>query len=378
MSNAIGYEWMNYEGKDRRNSYVAFIKDQPKRANLFIETDARAHRILWDEGPRAVGIRYEQAGALRSATATREVVLCAGALETPKLLMLSGIGPATRLQAAGVSVVMNAPEIGQNLQDHPNVTLFYRGDAEVDSFYPQLYSFGRANPHTSLPTQQSDVCIVYWPARSAMKEAAQRMLPGKVLPPALFDTKAKGMLRSVVGAAMSTGPMERMIEKLFGMVVILGKPKSRGELYIESSDPRAQAFIDPGYFTHPEDMETMLHGIRWASRIGKAEPLLARGAKPLMPSTKAYEASDDRALIRFVEKNVMTTFHFAGTCRMGEDNLAPVDTQLRLRGVEGLRIADASVTPVTPVSAMNAPSMLIGYRAAKMIRASARERQAAE
>ena len=103
MTNAIGYEWMNYEGKDRRNSYVAFIKDQPKRPNLFIETDARAHRILWDEGPRAAGIRYEQAGVLRSATATREVVLCAGALETPKLLMLSGVGPATRLRAAGVT-----------------------------------------------------------------------------------------------------------------------------------------------------------------------------------------------------------------------------------------------------------------------------------
>lgn len=363
MSNAIGYEWMSYEGKARRNSYVAFVRENP-RPNLRVETHARVHNLVLEDGPRVVGVRYEQKGELRSVVARREVVMCAGSLETPKLLMLSGIGPAARLNAVGITPVLDVPEIGQNLQDHPNITLFYKSQAEVDAYYPQLYSFCRANPDTDLPAGQSDTCLVYWPAPSAMKQAAKRMLPGKVLPASLFDTRAKTWLRSAVETAMSTRAAENFIAHTYGIVVILGKPKSRGELWLASSDPRAQAVIDPAYFTHPEDMQTMLAGVKLAQQIAKAPALSAFGNSPLMPGKRA---TSDAALQKFVEKNVMTTFHFAGTCRMGEDERAPVDLRLRLRGVRGLRIADASVTPSTPVSAMNAPSMLVGFRAAREI-----------
>ncbi|MCB9627829.1 MAG: GMC family oxidoreductase N-terminal domain-containing protein [Sandaracinaceae bacterium] len=364
LSNTIGYEWMSYEGQARRSSYVAFIRDAPARPNLRVETHARVHRIVLDEGPRVSGVRYEQGGTLKSVDVRREVVMCAGSLETPKLLMLSGIGPASRLNAVGVTPIVDVPEIGQNLQDHPNVTLFYKSQAEVDAYYPQLYSFGRANEATDLPAGQSDTCLVYWPAPSAMKQAAKRMLPGKVLPASLFDTRAKAWLRSAVDVAMSTRTAENAIAHMYGIVVILGKPKSRGQLWLASNDPRAQAAIDPAYFTHPEDMQTMLAGVRWAQRIAQAPALAEFGNKPLMPGKRA---TSDAALRKFVEKNVMTTFHFAGTCRMGDDAHAPVDLRLRLRGVRGLRIADASITPSTPVSAMNAPSMLIGYRAAREI-----------
>jgi choline dehydrogenase len=213
--------------------------------------------------------------------------MCAGSLETPKLLMLSGIGPAARLNAVGITPVLDVPEIGQNLQDHPNVTLFYKSQAEVDAYYPQLYSFCRANPETDLPTGQSDTCLVYWPAPSAMKQAAKRMLPGKVLPASLFDTRAKAWLRSAVETALSTRAAENFIAHTYGIVVILGKPKSRGELWLASSDPRAQAVIDPAYFTHPEDMQTMLAGVKLAQQIAKAPALSAFGNSPLMPGKRA-------------------------------------------------------------------------------------------
>ena len=225
MSQAIGHEWMSYEGQARRNSYVSFVRDNP-RANLRVETHARVHTLVLEEGPRVVGLRYEQKGELRSVHARREVVLCAGSLETPKLLMLSGIGPAERLTAVGITPVLDVPAIGQNLQDHPNVTLFYKSQAEVDSYYPQLYSFCRANEATDLPKGQSDTCLVYWPAPSAMKQAAKRMLPGKVLPASLFDTRAKTWLRGAVETALSTKAAENFIAHTYGIVVILESPRA--------------------------------------------------------------------------------------------------------------------------------------------------------
>ena len=304
MTWKIGYEWMNYEGDRRRSSYVAFIRDAPRRDNLEIQTGARVHRVLLARDGRdgngalsATGVRVERAGEVHDVAAAREVILCAGALETPKLLMLSGIGPRARLDAVGVECQLDAPEIGRNFQDHPNVTLFYRGKEEIDSFYPQLYSFCRANPNSHLPASQSDTCLVYWPARSAMKEAAQRMLPGKALPPALFNTPAKGALRAMVRGAFALGAVERAVEKLFGIVVILGKPKSRGELWLASDDPHANAILDPRWFTDDEDMETMLKGIDLAGRIASADPLAERGASPLMPGKKAFAPAAPQAMM---------------------------------------------------------------------------------
>jgi choline dehydrogenase-like flavoprotein len=145
--------------------------------------------------------------------------------------------------------------------------------------------------------------------------------------------------------------------------VILGKPKSRGRLSLASTDPRDQARIDPGYFTHPEDMETMIRAVRLGRRLAKAAPLAKWGNLPLLP----MRAETDAQIRAFIEGNLMTTFHYAGTCRMGEDRSSVVDLELRVRGVSGLRVADASVTPFTPVSAMNAPSMVLGLKAARLL-----------
>jgi choline dehydrogenase len=370
LSGVIGYESMNYEGDARRSSYVAYVRDAGARPNLHVFTRTLTRRVLF-EGTRAIGVEVEQAGVRRVLRPRREVILCAGALESPKLLLLSGVGPRAQLAKHGIRTVCDLPGVGENLHDHPNVAMFFLGKRPVDSFYPQLYGFHRANPQSDLPPGQSDTCYVMYPARSSLREAAMRMLPTK-LPAALYGDASKRVIRGGIAAATSLGLVRAGIERVWGCVVILGKPKSRGRLTLASTDAAAQAHIDPGYFTHPEDMETMIRGVRLGRRIAQAAPLASWGNLPLLP----MRAGSDAQIRGFIEDNLMTTFHYAGTCRMGEDLGSVVDTELCVRGVSGLRVADASVVPFTPVSAMNAPSMVLGLKAAKLLLASERARAA--
>jgi choline dehydrogenase-like flavoprotein len=363
LSGVLGYEWMNYEGDHRRSSYVAFVKDRA-RPNLTVVTGARAHRLVIDE-KRVTEVLYERGGEHVRASARREVVLTAGALETPRLLMLSGVGPSEALRRAGIPVLLDAPGVGQNLHDHPNVPLFFLGRRVVDCFYPAVYGFHRARPEALLPAGQSDTCYVFYPARSSLKQATKRVLPGLVIPQTWYGPSTRGAIRGALDAVFATGLAEPVIDRVWGIVVILGKPKSRGTLSLRSPNPAVPALIDPAYFDAPEDMETLVAGVRRARRIAGGAPLAGLGNFELSPGPWA---KDDAALASFVRKNAMTTFHFAGTCRMGDDAASVVDTRLRFRGLRGLRIADASVIPFTPVAALNAPSMVIGYRAARLIR----------
>jgi choline dehydrogenase len=368
MSNVIGYEWMSYEGDDRRSSYVGFIKDAAERANLTVLSGARAHRVVFTPEKRARAVEFEHQGKLKRAAASNEIILCAGALETPKLLMLSGVGPSEHLRAFDIPVVADRPSIGDGLHDHPNVPVFFKAEKDIDCFYPQLYSFFRTNEDSDLPASQSDTCYVYWPAPSAMRQMMQRMLPPMVIPHALYGPRSRQMVRKVVGGAFKIGALQRFTDHMFGIILILGKPKSRGTLRLQSIDVSRQALIDPAYYSDPEDMETMVKGVRIARAIGGSSALAEWGARELMPGERV---KSDQSIAKYVRKNTITTYHFAGSCSMGPSEAHAVDPQLRLRGVTGLRVADASTIPWTPVSALNAPSMLIGYRAAKLLRAEA-------
>ncbi len=364
LGNVVGYETMAFEGDRRRSSYVAFMKDAGPRPNLVVRARAFVHRLVFDDQRRAVAVEYEHEGTPMRAEVRGEVVMCAGALETPKLLMLSGIGPGEVLRAHGVPVVLERPALGGNLHDHPNVPLFFVSRGLVDCNYPQLYSFYRTRESAALPHGQSDTCYVFWPARSAMKQAVQRVLPGQVLPPGLYDGPAKQLLRDGVGLAFRSRMLQRFVEHLYGIVVILGKPKSRGSLRLASTDPRAQAEIDPAYFSDPADMATMVEGIARARKLAHSGGLGAWGSRELMPGI--WQRSD-RQLAKWIASNAITTYHFAGTCSMGASEAAVCDPRLRMRGVANVRIADASAIPFTPVSALNAPSMLVGWRAAGFI-----------
>jgi choline dehydrogenase len=368
LSNVIGYEWMSYENEDRRSSYVSFIKDAGAQPNLTIKTGARAHRLVFDADKRVTAVEYEHEGARATAEVAREVILSAGALESPKLLMLSGVGPAEHLRALEIPVVADRPSIGSGLHDHPNVPVFFKANRLVDCHYPQLYSFFRTNPDSALPKEQSDTCYVYWPAPSAMRQMTQRMLPPMVVPAIFYGPRSRAMVRSLVALVFKIRAVQRFTDRLFGIILILGKPKSRGTLRLSSTDPARQALIDPAYYSDAEDLDTMVRGVRIARQIGGSAALKDWGARELRPGKRTRS---DEAIARYVRKNTITTYHFAGTCAMGTRDQDAVDTQLRVRGVRGVRVADASTIPVTPVSALNAPTMLIGYRCAKMIRSRA-------
>ena len=365
LTDVIGYEAMSYEESRRRSSYVAFIKDDDLASGplLTLKTEASVERLIVQEG-HVVGVNYTDRDGAHRAQARAEVVLCAGALETPRLLQLSGIGPAEWLRAAGVPVVCDQRDVGRNLHDHPNVPVFFTAGRAVDCRYPQLYSFYRTNKDSDLPDGQSDTCYVYWPAPTAMKYMVQRMLPPMVLPPALYRTRAKHWLRKGIGGAFDLGAIDNLVDRLFGIIIILGKPKSRGEVKIRSSRASLAPAYDPHYLEHEEDLQTLVTGVRKARDIAQSGALARWGAKEVMPGGWC---SSQRALEWYVKRNMITTYHFAGTCRMGINGASVVDPRLRFRGLSGLRIADASVIPWTPVSALNAPSMMIGYRAARYL-----------
>ncbi|HEX2569874.1 MAG TPA: GMC family oxidoreductase N-terminal domain-containing protein [Polyangia bacterium] len=369
LSGYLGYEWMNQQGGERRHSYAAFLKPLLGRPNLTIATHATVHRIRCDGERRARVVEYldeGHGGQMCAARARREIVLCAGALATPRILLLSGIGPGRELQALGIPVVADSPGVGRNLHDHPNVILFFKGRQPTDCTWAQLYGFHRAHPNSDLAPGEADTCYVFYSARSSFREGMIRLLPGMMLPEAVYGLGwPVDVVRSGLKSVFQPRPVRSFIEHLYGIVIILGKPKSRGSVRLQSAWPGEPALIDPGYLREPEDLETLVRAVRLARRVASAPALATWGNFELMPGPLARS---DAAIERFVRKNIMTTYHYAGTCRMGDDEDAVVDGELRVRGVRGLRVADASVIPFTPVSAMNAPSMLVGYRAARLLR----------
>ena len=358
LGGVLGHEAMSYEGDERRSSYVAFLREHRGDPNLELRTHAVVDRLLIEKG-RVVGVRWYE-GSERHEVRAADTVLAAGTLATPAILLRSGVGPAADLRALDIPVVLDQPGVGANLHDHPNVQLFFRSKREVDTRYPQLYGFDRVGSGPSLQSGQADTCYVFYPARSSFREGLMRLLPAIALPRSLYERDwLRGGMRKGIEGLFSLDATQQFVRQLWGIVVILGKPESRGRLWLRSADPRAWPAVDPGYFRDPADMQTLLRGVKRARELAASPPLPAFGNSELVPGPL------QRDLERWVRANVMTTYHYAGTCRMGSDAEAVVDPQLRFQGLEGLRVADASVMPVTPVAALNAPSMMIGYRAAQ-------------
>ncbi len=363
LNGFMGYNDMNFEGDRRRHSYVAFVAEQ-NSGNLTIQTHCVTQRVLFDDH-RATGVEVIVDGRTQSVSARKGVILCAGALETPKLLMLSGIGPRAHLESLGIPVIEDIPAIGSNLQDHLNATLLFQGRRPVDFGHPQVYGFRRCNFELDLPPQQADVCFAWLAAPKTLQRTMKRMGPATVLRgKRFFNPVLRGAVRGLVALMLLLPFINEFINKLYGIVVILGKPLSRGTVRLASTDARDAAIVDLGYYTDSADVRTVLNGVAVARDIAAQTGLRSWGSKPL---ASALRSEDRKALEAWIRNSAMTTYHYCGTCRMGEAADAPVDAQLQLKGFSHITVADASVMPVIPVSALNAPSMMIGYRAADFI-----------
>ena len=283
----LGYEWMNYAGDQRRNAYVGFVQPHLARPNLVVLTGACVHRLVFDGARRLRAVEFEHEGALRTARVRREALLCAGALESPKLLLLSGVGPRAQVVAHGIPPVFDLPGVGENFQDHPNVTLFHLARRDVDCNYPQVYGFHRANPDSALAPDQADTCFVMYPARSSFREAFMRMLPALTVPPALYHrTRLPRLVRAGVSLAFKPAFVRALVRRIYGLVVVLGKPKSRGSVRLASARPGDFPRIDPAYFADPEDMDTMIKGVDLARRIADGGPLRGFGNRELLPGVR--------------------------------------------------------------------------------------------
>jgi choline dehydrogenase len=341
----FGRYQVTQRGGRRCSTAVAYLHPATARPNLTVETFTQVHRVLLEEG-RAVGVRASRAGELgepHEFCAEREVILSGGAYGSPRLLMLSGVGPAEHLTTLGIPVVADLPTVGQNLQDHAGSGLLWTHDQPVSL----LSAASEENLAIFAAEGRGPLTSNYGEAGGFLR--SREHLPA---PDLQFH-------------ALPLVPLEEPIQEHgFTLAVCALKPASRGTLTLRSADPTIAPFILHNYYSEDSDMCTMLEGMRIAAEIG-ARPALASYTSRLHVQPASDSEDDLRAYLR---QHTYTVFHPVGTCRMGSDDDAVVDVELRVRGVEGLRVVDASVMPSVTRGNTNAPTIAIAERAADLIR----------
>ncbi|WP_309570840.1 GMC family oxidoreductase N-terminal domain-containing protein [Deinococcus sp.] len=348
----VGRYHVTQKGGARHSAAVAYLRPALARSGagtmntgtLEARTGAHVTRILL-EGQRAVGVEYAGEGGTRQVMVSQGVILAAGAITSPHLLMLSGIGERAQLEAAGIQVIHDLPGVGKNLQDH--------------LFVPVVYS-------TDTP---------------GLKDATSDAQMG------LYMSEQRGMLCSNIGETggfMKTDPslsapdlqfhngaalfVDHGFKELDGhhytLLPSLVAPRSRGEIRVVSADPQARPVIEPNYLSDPHDMDVLFKGVELARQVGDTAALGKYRLDEVMPGEAVTQRAD---LEGYIRQEAMTIYHPVGTCKMGHDALAVVDDQLRVHGLEHLWVADASVMPVITRGNTNAPTIMIAEKAADFI-----------
>jgi choline dehydrogenase-like flavoprotein len=341
---------VNQRGGRRWSVADAYLRPVLRRSNLNVVTGATALGVVIADG-RATGVRYRDGQSReRVASAEREVILSAGAIGSPQLLMLSGIGPAAHLSEVGVEVARDLPGVGENLQDHPYIVNVWSSSVP-ESLYGAdkpgalvKWLFGKHGPLTSNVGE----AMAFVKTRPGLAAADLQM----IFAPAYFVNHG---FEEFDGHAMTLGS-------------IALNPRSRGTVRLRSADPADKPRILGNTLSDPQDVATMVAGVRLAREIAATEPLASAVDEELFPGPDVESDEDIEADVR---RRVELLYHPVGTCRMGTDENAVVDPQLRVRGVEGLRVADASVMPLIPGGNTNAPTIMIGERAADLVRGAA-------
>jgi choline dehydrogenase-like flavoprotein len=337
----------------RWSSADAFLHPVEDRPNLTVQPDAHAHRVLLD-GTRAVGVEYHSKDGLTSDRAEREVIVSAGAFNSPQLLMLSGIGPADHLREHGIEPIVDSPHVGSHLQDHPLLTVTWEcRDTKtlLEATKPQHlvhYMVGRGKGMLSSNVAEAGAHVRI---RDGIHAPDFQLLMG---PAYYFDNG----FRTDPHPAYTLGPS-------------FVRPTSRGEVRLRSANPHDAPAIRLGWFRDPEEMRTVIEAIRLCRDIAHSGPLGEVTVKNIDPGDGV---ETDEQLEAWVRAEAQHTYHPACTCRMGRDDEGVLDPDLRVRGVEGLRVADCSSMPRVTSGNTNAPAIMIAEKAADLVLGRAPER----
>lgn len=350
----VGYFQLTTRGGLRSSTAVAYLKPARGRPNLTVVTGAHATRIVF-EGSRAVGVAYRREGAEREVRAGREVVLSGGAINSPQLLMLSGIGPAAHLKSHGVAVRHDLPGVGENLQDHYQARCIFRCTRPVT-----------LNDVMRSPLKKIRTGLDWLTRRQGMLTIGAgtvgmfaRTRPGLATPDVEYHIILFSADRPGGGLHKFSG---------FTVSVCQLRPDSRGTIRLKSADPMAPPAIRPNYLAEEADWRMLVEGMKLTRRIARTEALRPWIEAEHQPGD---QVRTDDELLDYIRRAGTTIFHPAGTCKMGPDPMAVVDARLRVHGIAGLRVADASIMPTVVSGNTNAACVMIGEKAAAMLRQDA-------
>jgi len=346
----VGYYQQTTKNGQRASTAKAFLDPIRSRKNLTIQINALTTKLLFD-GKRATGVAYRQGREKRSATARREVIVSAGSINSPQILQLSGIGPGELLHSLGIPVLLDAPAVGDNLQDHYQFAM-------INGLKDKL----GANLALGSPPRMVFTGLNYllrrkgWMAFAAgqvgvfTKSRPELELPDLQFHYIPYSTKA-------IGKKVHSAPA-------FTLSAYQQRPESRGTIMITSPDPEAPPAIRPNYLATQLDIDTALAGFKLGRKFCATEPIAGLIDREWAPGKKAI--TDDE-ILSYIRKYGTTAYHPTSTCMMGTGNNAIVDDQLRVRGIDGLRVADASIMPNMVSGNTNAASIMIGEKAADLI-----------
>ena len=341
----------------RVSTATAYLRPASHRRNLTILTGTRAAQILIEQR-RAVAVRVLSGAGARDLTARREVIVAAGAVQSPQLLMLSGIGDQEELRAAGIPVTQHLPGVGANYHDHLAVAVL------MEMKNSDSYGISwRAAPR-NLFNLLEYALLRRGPLASNVFEATGfiRTLPGLSRPDLQVVFQAARRNRNTFPFPLGHG---------FAISIVGLYPKSRGRVTLASNDPRAAPLVDPQLFSHPDDVTTLLRGLKLGRQVSRAAAFARYRAVEVQPGAVV---ENDAALVDYMRRAAATVHHPCGSCRMGPDALSVVNEKLQVHGIEGLRVADASVFPQLVGGNTNAAVVMIAEKAADMIRGIAAPR----
>ena len=346
----VGYYQLFTKNGWRSSSATAYLRPAERRPNLQVETDAHATRILF-EGTRAVGVRYRQHGTEQEARATREVILSAGALQSPQLLQLSGVGPAALLQSFGIPIVKDLRGVGENLQDHLQVRVMYKCTKPITTNDDLASLWRRCAIGLQWLVKRTG------PLAVGINQGGlfTRVLPESKTPDVQFHFAT--LSADLAGAKPHPWPG-------FTMSVCQLRPESRGTVRVRSTDPLEAPAMQPNYLATELDRRCTVAGVKLARALAATAALRPYVAEEYRPGPQAH--SDDE-ILEFARNYGATIFHPVGTCKMGSDPLAVVDERLRVRGLAGLRVVDCSIMPTLTSGNTHAPAVMIAEKASDLL-----------